>query len=94
LFYPELISFVQDKVKLQVYSGVVIQTHTIFYWWFMFLFLFQVVAETIRSCLDELPGFPRTQIGFATFDSAIHFYNMKVCNIISIAIVNISLSLP
>lgn len=40
----------------------------------------QVVAQTIRSCLDELPGFPRTQIGFATFDSAIHFYNMKACN--------------
>ncbi|XP_047162185.1 protein transport protein Sec24-like At3g07100 isoform X1 [Vigna umbellata] len=41
------------------------------------LFLFQVVAQTIRSCLDELPGYPRTQIGFATFDSTIHFYNMK-----------------
>ncbi|KAK7356183.1 hypothetical protein VNO80_15450 [Phaseolus coccineus] len=39
--------------------------------------MIEVVAETIRSCLDELPGFPRTQIGFATFDSAIHFYNMK-----------------
>ncbi|KAG4161724.1 hypothetical protein ERO13_D01G073800v2 [Gossypium hirsutum] len=36
-----------------------------------------VVAQTIRSCLDELPGFPRTQIGFITFDSTIHFYNMK-----------------
>jgi len=56
--------------------------------------LFQVVAQTIRSCLDELPGFPRTQIGFATFDSAIHFYNMKVWNIISITIVNISPTLP
>ncbi|KAF5463266.1 hypothetical protein F2P56_019190 [Juglans regia] len=39
--------------------------------------MIEVVAQTIRSCLDELPGFPRTQIGFATFDSAIHFYNMK-----------------
>ncbi|MBA0833154.1 hypothetical protein Goarm_017490 [Gossypium armourianum] len=36
-----------------------------------------VVAQTIRSCLDELPGFPRTQIGFITYDSTIHFYNMK-----------------
>ncbi|GMH28103.1 hypothetical protein Nepgr_029946 [Nepenthes gracilis] len=35
------------------------------------------VAETIKSCLDDLPGFPRTQIGFITFDSMIHFYNMK-----------------
>ncbi|XP_057439079.1 protein transport protein SEC24 A [Lotus japonicus] len=39
--------------------------------------MIEVVAETIKSCLDELPGFPRTQIGFATFDSTIHFYNMK-----------------
>lgn len=44
-------------------------------------FLLQVVAQTIRSCLDELPGSTRTQIGFATFDSTIHFYNMKVENI-------------
>lgn len=40
--------------------------------------ILQVVAQTIRSCLDELPGSPRTQIGFITFDSTIHFYNMKV----------------
>ncbi|CAK7325614.1 unnamed protein product [Dovyalis caffra] len=37
----------------------------------------KVVAQTIKSCLDELPGFPRTQVGFITFDSTIHFYNMK-----------------
>lgn len=37
----------------------------------------ETVAQTIRSCLDELPGFPRTQIGFITYDSTIHFYNMK-----------------
>ncbi|KAG7024040.1 Protein transport protein Sec24-like protein, partial [Cucurbita argyrosperma subsp. argyrosperma] len=39
--------------------------------------MLEVVAQTIRSCLDELPGSTRTQIGFATFDSTIHFYNMK-----------------
>ncbi|KAH1121200.1 hypothetical protein J1N35_004360 [Gossypium stocksii] len=39
--------------------------------------MIEVVAQTIRSCLDELTGFPRTQIGFITFDSTIHFYNMK-----------------
>ncbi|XP_043691777.1 protein transport protein Sec24-like At3g07100 [Telopea speciosissima] len=39
--------------------------------------MLEVVAKTIKSCLDELPGFPRTQIGFLTFDSTIHFYNMK-----------------
>uniref|UniRef100_A0A7N0TY92 Protein transport protein Sec24-like At3g07100 n=1 Tax=Kalanchoe fedtschenkoi TaxID=63787 RepID=A0A7N0TY92_KALFE len=39
--------------------------------------MLETVAQTIRSCLDELPGFPRTQIGFITFDSTLHFYNMK-----------------
>ncbi|XP_058209270.1 protein transport protein SEC24 A-like isoform X2 [Rhododendron vialii] len=39
--------------------------------------MLEVVAQTIKSCLDRLPGFPRTQIGFITFDSSIHFYNMK-----------------
>lgn len=37
----------------------------------------EVVAETIKSCLDSLPGSPRTQIGFITFDSTVHFYNLK-----------------
>lgn len=37
----------------------------------------QVVAQTIKSCLDRLPGSSRTQIGFITFDSTIHFYNIK-----------------
>ncbi|XP_058104193.1 protein transport protein SEC24 A-like [Magnolia sinica] len=39
--------------------------------------MIEIVAKTIKSCLDELPGFPRTQIGFLTFDSTLHFYNMK-----------------
>ncbi|GMP99662.1 hypothetical protein CsSME_00047051 [Camellia sinensis var. sinensis] len=39
--------------------------------------MLEVMAQTIKSCLDRLPGFPRTQIGFITFDSTIHFYNMK-----------------
>lgn len=42
------------------------------------LAFFQVVAKTIKSCLDDLPGFPRTQIGFLTFDSTLHFHNFKV----------------
>ncbi|XAR58583.1 hypothetical protein NMG60_11014050 [Bertholletia excelsa] len=39
--------------------------------------MLEVVAETIKSCLDRLPGYPRTQIGFITFDSTLHFYNIK-----------------
>ena len=34
-------------------------------------------VNAIRSSLDSLPGNPRTQIGFITFDSSIHFYNLK-----------------
>ncbi|KAL8530463.1 hypothetical protein ACS0TY_007489 [Phlomoides rotata] len=37
----------------------------------------EVMAQTIKSCLDSLPGSTRTQIGFITYDSTIHFYNMK-----------------
>ncbi|XP_068634526.1 protein transport protein SEC24 A-like [Aristolochia californica] len=39
--------------------------------------MLEVVAKTIKASLDELPGFPRTQIGFITYDSTLHFYNMK-----------------
>ncbi|KAL0390969.1 UNVERIFIED_CONTAM: protein transport protein Sec24-like [Sesamum calycinum] len=39
--------------------------------------MIEVMAQTIKSCLDSLPGYPRTQIGFITYDSTIHFYNMK-----------------
>ncbi|GER24875.1 transport protein Sec24 [Striga asiatica] len=39
--------------------------------------MLEVMAQTIKSCLDNLPGYPRTQIGFITYDSTIHFYNMK-----------------
>lgn len=39
--------------------------------------LLEVVSKTIKSCLDDLPGFPRTQIGFLTFDSTLHFYSLK-----------------
>ncbi|KZV30407.1 protein transport protein Sec24-like [Dorcoceras hygrometricum] len=39
--------------------------------------MLEVVAQTIKSCLDNLPGSPRTQIGFLTYDSTLHFYNMK-----------------
>ncbi|XP_073272408.1 protein transport protein SEC24 A-like [Primulina huaijiensis] len=39
--------------------------------------MLEVVAQTIKSCLDNLPGSTRTQIGFLTYDSTIHFYNMK-----------------
>lgn len=30
-----------------------------------------IVAETIKQCLDQLPGNERTQIGFITFDRCV-----------------------
>ncbi|GIL72053.1 hypothetical protein Vretimale_545 [Volvox reticuliferus] len=36
-----------------------------------------VVAASIKSCLDNLPGDERTLVGFLTFDSSLHFYNLK-----------------
>ena len=38
--------------------------------------LSQCVA-TIKECLDELSGQPRTQVGFVCFDSGVHFFNLK-----------------
>lgn len=34
-------------------------------------------VNAIKRSLDNLPGSPRTQVGFITFDSSIHFYNLK-----------------
>lgn len=39
--------------------------------------MIQNCVNAIKSSLDELPGNPRTQVGFITFDSHIHFYNLK-----------------
>lgn len=35
------------------------------------------VASSIKACLAKLPGGERTQIGFLTFDSRLHFYNLR-----------------
>jgi len=35
------------------------------------------VCQTIKESLDSLPGGERTQVGFLTFDSVLHFYNLK-----------------
>ena len=35
------------------------------------------VCQTILANLDKLPGGQRTQVGFVTFDSSYHFYNLK-----------------
>jgi len=39
--------------------------------------VFQSVIEAIKSLLNEFPGAPRTRIGFITYDTSIHFYNLK-----------------
>ncbi|ETV97794.1 hypothetical protein, variant [Aphanomyces invadans] len=36
-----------------------------------------VATDTIKHELDNLPGAPRTRVGFITFDNAVHFYNLK-----------------
>lgn len=37
----------------------------------------RAITETIKTQLDHLPGSPRTRLGFITFDSTVHFYNLK-----------------
>jgi protein transport protein SEC24 len=39
--------------------------------------MIQSLVNAIKGSLDELPGNPRTQVGFITFDQQIHFYNLK-----------------
>jgi len=33
--------------------------------------------DAVKSCLDSLPGAERTQVGILTYDSNVHFYNMR-----------------
>jgi len=33
--------------------------------------------DAVKSCLDSLPGAERTQVGIITYDSTVHFYNMR-----------------
>ena len=35
-----------------------------------------VICQAVRDSLDRLPGGERTQVGFLTFDSTLHFYNL------------------
>ena len=35
------------------------------------------VAAAISRSLDELPGSPRTQVGFITYDDSVHYYSLK-----------------
>lgn len=39
----------------------------------------QLAASTIKSVLEGklLPGGERTRIGFITYDSSVHFYNLR-----------------
>jgi protein transport protein SEC24 len=40
--------------------------------------MFRTVVETIKATLSDFPGHPRTRIGVITYDSTVHFYNLKV----------------
>jgi len=35
------------------------------------------VAAAISTSLDDLPGAPRTQVGFLTYDESVHYYSLK-----------------
>jgi protein transport protein SEC24 len=37
----------------------------------------QILCSAVKASLDRLPGDSRTRIGFLTFDSTLHFYNLK-----------------
>lgn len=39
--------------------------------------MLRIACETIKTNLNQLPGGSRTQVGFMTFDSVLHFYNLK-----------------
>lgn len=39
--------------------------------------MLDAAVNTIRAHIKDLPGAPRTQIGFLTFDSTVHFYSLK-----------------
>ena len=39
--------------------------------------MLQSVANAIKRSLDDLPGSPRTQVGFLTFDESVHYYSLK-----------------
>jgi protein transport protein SEC24 len=39
--------------------------------------MLQSVADAIKASLDELPGSPRTQVGFLTYDDSVHYYSLK-----------------
>jgi hypothetical protein len=40
--------------------------------------MFHTCIQAIKDTLGDFPGDTRTRIGFITFDSTIHFYNLKV----------------
>ena len=39
--------------------------------------MLQTACDAIKESLDHLQQHPRTQVGFITYDSSIHFYNLK-----------------
>lgn len=55
-------------------------------WLFLFLLKFafqgylQLLCKLLKENLEKMPGDSRTQIGFITFDSTVHFYSLKVGN--------------
>lgn len=47
---------------------------------FAFQGYLQLLCKLLKENLEKMPGDSRTQIGFITFDSTVHFYSLKVGN--------------
>ena len=39
--------------------------------------MLQCAVDAIKASLQDLPGSPRTQVAFITYDSTVHYYNLK-----------------
>ena len=43
-----------------------------------------VACRCLLDCLGRLPGDARTMVGFVTYDSSLHFYNLSVSSTVHV----------
>ena len=44
--------------------------------------MFTTTIKSIQSIINNFQGDTRTRIGFITYDSSVHFYNLKVRSVL------------